>query len=143
MQGTDMREPRKCVYSASHRGVGRPVMAPHRDISRRRFLKCGALSLAFASVIARAQSDAPPQRATGSPDRTAPDRGATPIAGATDAAKHLTVDVRIDDRGPYRFVVDTGADRTVLATDVAAELGLLFGERVVLEGVVRAVEAHA
>jgi predicted aspartyl protease len=99
--------------------------------------------LAFASVIARAQSDAPPQGATGSPDRTAPDRGATPIAGATDAAKHLTVDVRIDDRGPYRFVVDTGADRTVLATDVAAELGLLFGERVVLEGVVRAVEAQA
>ena len=46
-----------------------------------------------------------------------------------------------DGNGPYRFVVDTGADRTVLATDVAAELGLLFRENVMLEGVVRAVQA--
>jgi predicted aspartyl protease len=117
-------------------------MAPHYDISRRRFLKYGALSLVVASV-ARAQSDTPLQGATGSPDRAAPDLDATPITAATDAAKHLTVNVRIDDSGPYRFVVDTGADRTVLATDVAAELGLLVGERVMLEGVVRAVEAQA
>ena len=100
------------------------------------------MSLAFASV-ARAQSDTPLQGATGSPDRAAPDLEATPITAATDAAKHLMVNVRIDDNGPYRFVVDTGADRTVLATDVAAELGLLVGERVMLEGVVRAVEAQS
>jgi predicted aspartyl protease len=113
------------------------------DPLRRQLLKYGALSLAFASVIARAKGDTPPQDATGSPDRPAPDRDAPPISAASDAAKHLTVKVRIDDHGPYGFVVDTGADRTVLATDVAAELGLLLGERVMLTGVVRAVEAQA
>jgi predicted aspartyl protease len=51
------------------------------------------------------------------------------------------VAVRIDGNGPYHFVVDTGADRTVLATEVAGELGLFHGEKVMLEGVVRAVLA--
>ncbi len=118
-------------------------MAPFHDLSRRQFLTYGALSLAFASVIARAKGDTPLQDATGPPDRAASDLDTPPITAATDAAKHLTVSVRINDHGPYSFVVDTGADRTVLATDVAAELGLLFGERVTLEGVVRAVEAQA
>jgi predicted aspartyl protease len=49
------------------------------------------------------------------------------------------VAVRIDGNGPYHFVVDTGADRTVLATEVADELGLLHGKRVKLDGVVRSV----
>lgn len=64
------------------------------------------------------------------------------VAVDTDTQQHLTVAVRIDGQGPYRFVVDTGADRTVLATDVAAELGLLFSEKVMLEGAVRAVRAQ-
>ena len=119
-----------------------PLLSLH-DPLRRQLLKYGALSLAFASVMARAKSDTPPQAATGSPDRAAPDRDVPPISAASDAAKHLRVSVRIDDRGPYGFVVDTGADRTVLATDVAAELGLLLGEKVKLAGVVRAVEAQA
>ena len=50
--------------------------------------------------------------------------------------------MRIDGSGPYRFVVDTGADRTVLASDIAAELGLVFREKVMLEGAVRAVRAE-
>ena len=84
-------------------------------------------SLAFASV-ARARSDTPPQGATGSPDRAAADLEATPITAATDAAKHLMVNVRIDDNGAYRFVVDTGADRTVLATDVAGDSATSSGK---------------
>ncbi len=72
----------------------------------------------------------------------APERDTSPITADTDTEKHLTVTVRIDGNGPYRFVVDTGADRTVLATDIAAELGLVFRENVMLEGVVRAVKAQ-
>jgi predicted aspartyl protease len=121
----------------------RPTLLSPQDPLRRQLLKYGALSLAFASVIAWAKGDAPPQGATGSPDKAAPNRDAAPISAASDAEKHLTVNVRIDDHGPYSFVVDTGADRTVLATDVAAELGLLPGERVMLAGVVRAIEAQA
>lgn len=106
-------------------------MAPHRDLSRRQFLLYGAASLTLASVAARAQT--PPPRAA------LPDRNASSIDASSDAAQRLSVAVRIDGHGPYGFVVDTGADRTVLASDVAADLGLLRGERVMMEGVVRAV----
>jgi predicted aspartyl protease len=94
--------------------------------------------LAFPSVISRAQSATPRRGTTGA---AAPE-GDSPITTDTDTEKHLTVTVRVDGSGPYRFVVDTGADRTVLATDVAAELGLVFSEKVMLEGVVRAVKAE-
>jgi predicted aspartyl protease len=42
------------------------------------------------------------------------------------------VDVRINGHGPYHFVVDTGADRTILASEVAVELRLSHGEEVML-----------
>ncbi len=100
-------------------------------MSRRQFLRYGAASLALASIAARGQSVSQPQTAS------APEP--SPIDTAADAAKRLSVEVRIDARGPYRFVVDTGADRTVLASDIAVDLGLLHGERVMMEGVVRAV----
>jgi predicted aspartyl protease len=60
---------------------------------------------------------------------------------AKDVAPRLTVPVEINGIGPYRFVVDTGADRTVLATEIAAELGLAQGPRVLLAGVVRSMIA--
>ena len=56
---------------------------------------------------------------------------------ADQIAARLTVPVQINGKGPYRFVVDTGADRTVLATEVAVELGLVHGPRVLLNGVVQ------
>ena len=96
------------------------------------------MSLAFASVISRAQSTTPLRGTTGA---AAPERDTSAITTDTDTEKHLAVTVRIDGNGPYRFVIDTGADRTVLATDVAAQLGLAFSENVMLEGVVRAVKA--
>jgi predicted aspartyl protease len=101
-------------------------LAPLGDLSRRQFLAYGASSVALASVAARAQSVLP----------AAPN---PPIDATIDTANYLSVTVHIDGNGPYRFVVDTGADRTVLASDVAVDLGLLRGERVVMEGVVRAV----
>ncbi len=106
-------------------------MAPLGDLSRRQFLRYGAASLALTSVAARAQIVPPP--------RASAEREPAAVDTATDATKRLSVAVRIDGNGPYRFVVDTGADRTVLATDIAVDLGLLHGERVMMEGVVRAV----
>jgi predicted aspartyl protease len=127
-------------------------LAPIVDVSRRRFLTLGASSLAFASIVARAQGVQPrrvappsqlvPQSSAASSATPLPEPAASSVAAATDAARHLRVSVRIDGQGPYRFVVDTGADRTVLATDVAADLGLMHGNRVMLEGVVRAVAAE-
>jgi predicted aspartyl protease len=39
----------------------------------------------------------------------------------------MTVPVSIDGRGPYRFVVDTGAERTVIARELASDLSLGTG----------------
>jgi predicted aspartyl protease len=41
-----------------------------------------------------------------------------------DRAARMTVPVTIDGRGPYRFVVDTGAERTVIARELAKDLSL-------------------
>jgi predicted aspartyl protease len=120
-------------------------------LSRRRFVKCSASSLAVASILAKAQTVSPPlghvdwSRGSGnvpsgdSAVTAAPESDATPVNTATDAASRLRVDAHINGHGPYHFVVDTGADHTVLASEVAVELGLSLGEKVMLKGVVRAV----
>ena len=102
-------------------------------------MEYSASSLAMASILARAQTPPPPSGSAGSAIAAAPEPDATPINAATDAASHLMVDVHINGNGPYHFVVDTGADRTILASEVAVELGLSHGENVMLRGVVRAV----
>jgi len=42
----------------------------------------------------------------------------------------MTVPVTIGGGGPFRFVVDTGSERTVLSQELAATLGLAAGRRV-------------
>ena len=116
-------------------------MVTLQKLSRRQLVKYGASSLAFVSIMTKAQGVSPPLDRVESTDTAVSDRDTSPIAAATDVASHLMVAVRIDGNGPYHFVVDTGADRTVLATEVADELGLFHGEKVMLEGVVRAVLA--
>lgn len=46
----------------------------------------------------------------------------------------MTVAVRINDRGPYQFVVDSGADTSVIGLRVARELQLAPGTPVLLNG---------
>lgn len=47
----------------------------------------------------------------------------------------LTVDVGVNGTGPYRFVVDSGADTSVVGTRLATALGLPLGRPVMLNGV--------
>jgi predicted aspartyl protease len=65
------------------------------------------------------------------------------IGGAdVDAKKtrsRMTVVVSINGRGPYRFVVDSGADSTVIGAKVAEELKLPLGEPVLLNGMTDSV----
>ncbi|WP_443749935.1 aspartyl protease family protein [Asticcacaulis solisilvae] len=62
-----------------------------------------------------------------------PDPASAQLAAKTDAASHLTVEVHINGR-PYRFVVDTAAERSVIADDAAAALGLPSGGLVRVNG---------
>jgi predicted aspartyl protease len=63
------------------------------------------------------------------------------VAAKADEQDHLAVDVMVNGQGPFRFVVDTGADRTVIAEDVANQLGLAGGQQVLVEGIVRTIPA--
>lgn len=100
-------------------------------LSRRRFVGYGAAGAALAQM-GWAQTIAPPLPGT-SPEEAAR------IAAANDAAEHMTVPVMINGRGPFRFVVDTGADRSVIADDLAVNLGLVRGNDVTVQGVVRSI----
>ncbi|MDB5704844.1 MAG: hypothetical protein JWN66_1960 [Sphingomonas bacterium] len=44
-----------------------------------------------------------------------------------DAASRMTVPVTIAGAGPYQFIIDTGAERTVISRELASTLGLTRG----------------
>ena len=48
----------------------------------------------------------------------------------TDKTLRMTVDVKIDDRGPYPFIIDTGAQRSIISRDVAEALALSQGRSI-------------
>ena len=70
-----------------------------------------------------------------------PDTSDKNIQGVADAAARLTVEGKINGRGPYTFVVDTGADRSVISSEIAAALGLAPNPQVIVQGIARAVTA--
>jgi predicted aspartyl protease len=57
----------------------------------------------------------------------------------SDRHDRLTVAVRIGESGPYRFLIDTGAERTVLARGVAERLALPAAGRAILLGIAGAM----
>lgn len=57
------------------------------------------------------------------------------IRTVSDGHERLTVPVRIGKDGPYDFLIDTGAERTVLARGLAERLGLVPNGRATLIGV--------
>ncbi|MDE2112563.1 MAG: aspartyl protease family protein [Alphaproteobacteria bacterium] len=105
--------------------------------SRRQLVSHGAASLLFASMPARAQ-----RVPAGAPQPPSLTRDVTKVTADTNAANLLTTNVQINGRGPFQFVVDTGADRTVIADDVVAAQGLPKGGHVAVEGAVRTVIAE-
>lgn len=50
--------------------------------------------------------------------------GVDVIAADADADARMTVPVRIGEKGPFRFLIDTGSQNTVVATSLAQELAL-------------------
>ena len=49
---------------------------------------------------------------------------ATTVDAGSDRQTRMTVPVTVDGKGPYPFVVDTGADRTVVSRELATHLRL-------------------
>lgn len=98
-------------------------MVSRTSWSRRRAVSVLAASLATAAcagapatrrgIVSINLTDAAPQPAAG------PDGGAL-LETAFDQAVRMTVPVHVDGKGPFAFVVDTGANRSVIATEIAA-----------------------
>ncbi len=92
------------------------------------FVAC--VSLAAGHALAQ------PRHQTGSLAAPEPEAPAGETLGyLPDVAHRMTLDVSVAGRGPYRFVVDTGAERTVISHQLATELGLDSGGDVTLTSV--------
>lgn len=52
-----------------------------------------------------------------------------------DVAKRVTAPVYLNRQGPYEFVVDTGANRSVVAAELSAPLGLARGQSSPVHGI--------
>jgi predicted aspartyl protease len=96
--------------------------------TRRSMLAAGAALSAFPA-LAQVAPAAPPAN-TGAP---------TAVQGGSDGDERLTVKVMVNGQGPYDFVVDTGAERSALSTELAAELMLPSGPPMIVHGVAGAL----
>jgi len=115
------------------------------------------LLLAFALLLSGVASGASAaDSAAGEPPKIGKPRPAPPVPpnvptlppanfdptlaiGGKDVKAHetetrLSVDVRVNGRGPYKFIVDSGADTSVIGVHVARDLQLPLGTPVVLNG---------
>jgi predicted aspartyl protease len=83
----------------------------------------------FASGLglAAAVQAAPIDPATPLRPAATPDDEATSAATGADAFRHITAQVTINGRGPFTFLVDTGANRSAVSEAVAEQLGLTLG----------------
>ncbi len=94
------------------------------------------LGLMVAIVGALPAASAPVVRSAAEPIARPPATAAAEeIAGWADVAQRMAVPVRVNGRGPYRFMVDTGADRSVVSRELASELALADGPRQLVHGV--------
>jgi predicted aspartyl protease len=88
-----------------------------------RLLALSAFAMAAGSPSASGQTQVRPA-ATG-----AEEEGGTVLGYGEDRHERMTVPVSIGGRGPYAFIVDTGAERTSIAEELAQDLRLGLGTR--------------
>jgi len=97
-----------------------------------------ARSTTPAPLVQKTSLQASPTPPTKTPPALPPTDAEAPpffLDTALDAGDRMTVEVFINEQGPFNFVVDTGADRSALSSVVAARLGLQPGPIVMLHGV--------
>ena len=98
-------------------------------LPRRHLLGYGMASLAF------------PQAAFG---QDAKGEGFEPLPAQIKVTpKQMTINVKINEKGPFRFVIDTGSDRSVISEDLATALRLPVGRQMSVQGIIRTVTAKS
>jgi predicted aspartyl protease len=96
-------------------------------------------ALLFAATTASIPTLSPPPRTADQPFiAPASIDNSLEIEGeALDAERlknRMFIDVKVNDSGPHRFLVDSGADRSVVSDGLAAQLNLPAGEPVRVQG---------
>lgn len=90
-------------------------------LARRHWMKPAFFTLLF-SVLALMEAGA----------ALAVDNADQDVPASADALTRMTVPVLINGQGPFPFVVDTGADRTVIARELGRQLNLPEGPAVLM-----------
>ena len=111
-------------------------------MQRVRILAIGLL--AWMSGAAHAAQPGAAQPMPPPVDTASPTNGTeAPVIADTlgrDSSQRLTLDVRFGDDGPHGFVVDTGAERSVVAREIAERLQLRPAGRARIVGIAEVIE---
>lgn len=110
-------------------------------LSRRLFLTAtsgialAGCSTPFSAIPLQVNLGGQPVLATPAPDTGAPTDPAAEIRAGFDPVLRMTVPVRLPPLSALEFVVDTGANRSALAENVATPLGLRSRGRALVHGI--------
>lgn len=97
------------------------------------------LTLALTASGAFAQIQTPQKLQTvGTPGPVDKTTQTEDVRFRNDLFQRMTVPVIVSGTGPYRFLVDTGADRTAISRELAQHLGLETGEEAELHSIAKA-----
>jgi predicted aspartyl protease len=86
-------------------------------------MKLACLTLAAIALAGASTPQAPGPAAPPQPEAT------EEIGIAEDGRDRMTVDTLVDGKGPYPFLIDTGAERTVISVELARRLDLGEGRQ--------------
>jgi predicted aspartyl protease len=89
-----------------------------------------SLAAGWAAVGLALAAPAASQEAQPSTDTLLP--GTDTLGWNLNGSDRMTVPISIGGSGPYRFIVDTGSERTVLSRELAQRLGLAAGAPVIV-----------
>jgi len=89
-------------------------------------MTCGFLWMLLAAPAVAGEVTPPVAHyeAVSGPPETAASAQSAELAMASDSYARMTVPVLLGASGPYRFLVDTGSDRTTVSSELARKLGL-------------------
>jgi predicted aspartyl protease len=101
----------------------------------------GSMSLLSVAALAAIIAAAPPEPVAPPPSPMIPPASidnSLEVTGESLAAEalrtRLFIEVKVNDKGPFRFLVDSGADRSVISLALAERLQLPLGEAKKLQG---------
>src|SRR5262249_4032177 len=110
------------------------LAARRRGPMNKRLSTAALIAFASGTALAAQPQTLPVEAVSGPPgiDRTTQTED---VKFKSDATQRMTVPVLLSGHGPYRFLVDTGADRTAISREIATRLKFAAGETASLHSV--------